>query len=156
MDVDPPNRRSRGLCRGDRLRGRAHAQVNHWRSDLVLWIRTLEVTSQNNLAHNHLGLALANAGRVDEAIAEYRESLRLTPGYMDAHNNLGSALVKLGKYAEAASEFREAVRLNPMSANAQSNLGLALMRSGVVEPAMFCLLNADALNNLEAALRLGG
>ncbi len=42
-------------------------------------------------AHNDLGQALLEEGRVDEALAALREALRLRPEFVQAHNNLGIA-----------------------------------------------------------------
>ena len=49
----------------------------------------------------------------DEAIAEYREAIRLKPDFAEAHNNLGNALQAKGKLDEAIAEYREAIRLKP-------------------------------------------
>jgi Flp pilus assembly protein TadD len=56
----------------------------------------------------NLGNALFRLGRTDEAIAQYREALRLFPGYSGAHFNLGQALSSLGRFAEADAEFAAA------------------------------------------------
>ena len=42
--------------------------------------------------HNILGIGLAGSGRMDEAIAEFREALRLDPGSAQTHWHLGAAL----------------------------------------------------------------
>ena len=44
------------------------------------------------MAHNNLGVALANEGRVDEAIREFSEALRIQPNFADARNNLATML----------------------------------------------------------------
>ena len=41
-------------------------------------------------AHNNLGNALQEQGKLDDAVACYTEALRLKPDYPEAHNNLGS------------------------------------------------------------------
>ena len=43
-------------------------------------------------AHNNLGVALHEQGRLDEAIAACRRALALRPDYAEAHSNLGVAL----------------------------------------------------------------
>ena len=48
------------------------------------------------LAHNGLGVALMNKGRVAEAAAHFREALRLKPDYEFARANLGRALAAIG------------------------------------------------------------
>ena len=57
---------------------------------------------------------------------EYREALRIDPGYANAHNNLGNVLLAQGKHEEAIREFREVVRLQPDSEVARKNLEAAL------------------------------
>ena len=57
-----------------------------------------------------MGNALFRTGRLDEAVGQYREALRLYPGYSGAHNNLGRALAALGRPGEAEAEFAEARR----------------------------------------------
>jgi Flp pilus assembly protein TadD len=42
--------------------------------------------------HNNLGVALVRLGRRDEAIAHFREALRLQPGDIGARDNLARAL----------------------------------------------------------------
>ena len=44
--------------------------------------------------HSNKGVSLASLGLIDEAIAEYREALRINPGYAEAHNNLGVTLYR--------------------------------------------------------------
>src|SRR5579863_2391549 len=44
----------------------------------------------------NLGIELLSRGKLDEAIAQYREAVRLNPKNEDAHFNLGTALAKQG------------------------------------------------------------
>ena len=48
-------------------------------------------------AHNNLGSALANLGRIDEAVVHFSEAVRLTPDSEDARRNLQYALTLQGK-----------------------------------------------------------
>ena len=87
-------------------------------------------------AHNNLGIALSDQGKLDEAIAEYREALRLKPDYAEAHNNLGIALSDQGKLDEAIAEYREAMRLKPDYAEAHNNLGARPEEQGKLDEAI--------------------
>lgn len=48
-----------------------------------------------------------------QAELEFRDAIRLGPGFYKDHYNLGFALHHQGKFAEAEREFREAARLGP-------------------------------------------
>jgi tetratricopeptide (TPR) repeat protein len=87
------------------------------------------------MAHNNLGFVLVDKGQLQEAIAEYREAIRLKPDYAQAHNNLGFALLDKGQFEEAIAEYREAIRLKPDYAEAHYNLGNALMEKDHLEEA---------------------
>jgi tetratricopeptide (TPR) repeat protein len=83
-----------------------------------------------------IGVALAELGRVEEAIACYREGIRLQPTRAEAHVNLGNALHQQGKAAEAASCYREALRHKPDLWQANLNLGNVLSLLGKEEEAV--------------------
>ena len=51
-------------------------------------------------AHNNLGNALQDQGKLDEAIACYRRALELKPDYAEAHTNLGIALQARGSWTK--------------------------------------------------------
>lgn len=85
--------------------------------------------------HYNLGIALARQGKVDEAIREYREALRLFPEYVEAHNNLGNLYLRLGRLDEAAGHLKEAIRILPDYASAWNNLGSVLQRQDLKEEA---------------------
>jgi protein O-mannosyl-transferase len=73
-----------------------------------------------------LGWALFRRGRLDEAIAQCREALRLDPNIAETHNNLGQALALQGRRDEAIVEYREALRLDPHHDEARRLLDEAL------------------------------
>ncbi|HVL67749.1 MAG TPA: tetratricopeptide repeat protein [Vicinamibacterales bacterium] len=108
----------------------AERQTGRWASSIGLWQHTLAVTTDNARAHNHLGHALAAAGRRDEAIRQYEAALRMHPDYPEALNNLGAALAQRGDEERAIVAFRRALQLVPHLPHARSNLGLALARTG--------------------------
>jgi hypothetical protein len=76
-------------------------------------------------AHTWLGLALADQGRLEEAIGHYRASLALDPQSVEAHTNLGAALAQLGRIDEALPHFEAAYRLDPDDPSAHRNLARA-------------------------------
>jgi tetratricopeptide (TPR) repeat protein len=106
-----------------------------WNNDIVLYSRTLEFEPSPPIFSN-LGLALADQGRIDEAVAQYSEALRLKPDYPEAHNNLGLALAGQGRIDEAMAQYFEALRLQPDFPEAYLDLGAALAGQGRFDEAI--------------------
>ena len=112
-------------------------QVGFWKNSMTLFKHTLDVTTNNWLAHNNMGNALAGQGKTDEAIAHYWKSLKINPGWAPVHNNLGNALTKQRKTDEAITYYMRALEIDPMFAEAHNNLGTALTTKGRFEEAVF-------------------
>src|SRR5207247_10879533 len=52
-------------------------------------------------AHYGLGCSLSRQGNLDEAIVEYRASIKMKPDFAEAHCNLGCALLAKGDLGQA-------------------------------------------------------
>jgi tetratricopeptide (TPR) repeat protein len=108
------------------------AQVDYWQNTVTLWTHAVDATSNvNNYgAHHTLGLALRDQGRLDEAIVQFREAVRLDPHFAIAQSNLAQALLKRGRAAEAIPVLVTLTGLRPNDARAQADLGYALSTVG--------------------------
>jgi tetratricopeptide (TPR) repeat protein len=111
-------------------------QVQHWRDSAALFRHALAVTAGNYVAHNNLGLALREQGRLDEARVQYEQAIRIQPRNAAAHNNLGEVLLELGRQADALAPLEQARRLQPGFREAEVNLGSALAGTGRLEEAV--------------------
>jgi tetratricopeptide (TPR) repeat protein len=139
-------------------------QVRYWRDSVSLFRHTDKVTSNNDVAHNHLGIALASQGKLEEAMSHYAAALRIKPREQYVHSNLGIALVRQGRLQEAIVHYEEALRIRPDFALAHNNLGNALATQGKLEEAMSHFSEAlrskpdfaEAHNNLGNALAIQG
>jgi tetratricopeptide (TPR) repeat protein len=83
-----------------------------------------------------LATFLGLAGQNDEAIAAYREALRLKPGDADEYATLGWFLRTLRRDGEAPAAYREALRLRPDHMTAFGGLADALHFAGKPEEAL--------------------
>jgi tetratricopeptide (TPR) repeat protein len=107
-----------------------------------------------------LGNALRAKGRLNDAIASYREALRLHPDFCEAHTNLGLALSEAGRMDEAAKSFAESIRLKPRNPEAHCLWAAALLKAQRLDEAVVHLraavaqrpLYPEAHNNLAIAL----
>ncbi len=77
--------------------------------------------------HNGLGFVLSRQGKLDEAIAQFRDAIRMNPKYTAAYNNMAGSLLKQGKLDEAASYYQTSLSVKP-SASVHNQLGVVLMR----------------------------
>jgi tetratricopeptide (TPR) repeat protein len=105
-------------------------QCGYWKNSATLFSHALQVTKDNALAHNNLGLALFNEGKIKEAIDHYNHAIRIIPDYNIAYNNRGSAYDELGQYQLAIEDCNQAIHLNPDYAEAYNNRGLAYANLG--------------------------
>jgi len=89
-------------------------------------------------ALNNLGIALRETGKLDDAIARFRQALAKHRWlwFPEAHYNLGLALENKGRYDAAIAEYRKAIELKPDNAMAHNNLGNALDDKGQTEEAI--------------------
>jgi tetratricopeptide (TPR) repeat protein len=132
----------------------------------AIWFYSVAVAlrPQSPGAHMNLGVAYANSGYQEEALAEYRaagtvlkEAIRLRPNWADGHLCLGQALSVAQDPDQAIAEFREAVRLKPGWDRARSYLARALLGRGLKKEAIatwreFLVRNPE---HLDARLELG-
>ncbi len=88
------------------------------------------VRPRNPAAHNNLGIALFDAGRRDEAVAAYREAIRLDPLLAAPHNNLGNLQLRAKNLPAAEAAYRDAIRLDPGYAAPHNGLGNVLCNQG--------------------------
>ncbi len=84
----------------------------------------------NFILHNIFGAVLADQENFDEAIINYRKSVKINPDYAEVHNNLGSAFYKLKKYDESIKSYQRAIQIKPHFAEAHNNLGIVFKELG--------------------------
>jgi len=115
-------------------------------------------------AHNHLGIALQQLGRLGDAAAAFERALVLQPDYHEAQYNLGNLRRAEGDLPAAMAAFRRAIALRPDAPEAHNNLGNALQQVGRLVEARACYeralalrpTHASALNNLGNVCRAEG
>ena len=120
-------------------------QLRHWTNSITLFKHAINVTANNSIVHNNLGVTFAVQGKVSEAIKHYTEALRIRPKDVLAHNNLGNALKNQGKISEAIKHYIEALRIRPNYAKAHNDLGNALKNQGKI---------SEAISHYSEALRI--
>lgn len=99
--------------------------------------RTLQIDPRNASAHATLGYAaLYYDWDLEEAEAQFRESIALRPGYSKAHQWYANLLTAAGRFEEAEREMRRAQQLDPLSLIASAALGWVRYFAGRQEEAL--------------------
>ena len=104
----------------------AFVQVGYWRDGLTLMRHSLAETGESAFGCTMLGDALREAGRDDEARAQYQRTIELAPTQPMGHLNLAVEFNDLGQFAAAADQYREAIAVDEHCAQAHAGLAMAL------------------------------
>lgn len=135
-----------------------------WQNSLRFHQTMVERAPNSAQLRNCLGLALVEAGRPEDAKAQYLECLRLNPSSLEARSNLAMILGKQGLTDQALTHYRKVLELKPDYAPARIGLGNILAGQGKYPDAIAQYeetlrnnpLNADAHYNMGVLLaRLG-
>ncbi|MEN6422443.1 MAG: tetratricopeptide repeat protein, partial [Smithella sp.] len=105
-------------------------QCGYWSNSVTLFSRALQVTQNNFVAHNGLGIALFDSKKTKEAIDHYNKAIQIAPPYAFAYINRAVAYVSLGKYQPALDDYSQAIRLQPHYALAYNNRGIVYSKLG--------------------------
>ena len=111
-------------------------QANIWRDDEILNRHIIALNPQARNAHRHLGKALYNQGRYEEALDPARVAVEQRPDYFKAHVTLGLTLTALDRLEEAETHLRRAIELNPKVNSTRINLSDVLYNQGQYEEAL--------------------
>ncbi|QTA81913.1 Tetratricopeptide repeat-containing protein [Desulfonema limicola] len=121
-------------------------QAKHWTNTFTLFKNAVNIDPDNWVAHNSLGVFLAEHGKIDDAILHFSRSLQINPSYAFTYNNLGTALAEKGRFDKASEQFLMALKLDPDYTEPYYNLGLIYTEKGDTEQAVkyfFKVLNID-------------
>jgi cytochrome c-type biogenesis protein CcmH/NrfG len=116
--------------------GMTIARNADYRDPIRMWQDVISKQPEHPSAHFALGDVLLVQGRQSEAIAHYRESLRLAPDHPGRSRLLGEALLDVGQVSDAMPHLRTAVRVQPDDPWHHLALGRGLTMTGDYEGAL--------------------
>jgi tetratricopeptide (TPR) repeat protein len=120
-------------------------QCGYWKNNFELFNHAVLVTKDNYVAHNNVGLTLAEEGKTNGAIYHYNKAINIKPDYADAYYNRGIIYDKRGQYQLAIEDYNQAIRLQPNFARAYNNSGAASFKLGQ---------NSRAIDDFNKAIQL--
>jgi protein O-mannosyl-transferase len=88
-----------------------------------------EINPRDPMSHSNLGTYLLEKGQLQEAVAQYETTIRLTSDrglLANTYANLGTAHRELGNVEKSRDSYEEAIRLNPGQFNAYYGRGRLL------------------------------
>ena len=135
----------------------ARTQTTYWRDSETLWTHALSCTTNNTIAHNNLGDAFYQQGRMNEAIAQFQKTLAIDPNNPEANYDLGNAFFQQGRMDEAIAQFQKTLAINSSDmdvhynyADVHNNLGNVFLRQGRMDEAVAQFQKALAINPKDA------
>ena len=128
-------------------------QVRLWKNTATLFNHTISVTKNNWMAHGILGAALAEQGKLDLAMREFQETLKIEPLAFEGHFGMGALLADAGQAQEAILHYEKAIVVRPNAPRAHNNLGTLLAQTGRLEEAVAHFRKAAELDSSDWAVR---
>ena len=139
-----------------------------WKDNFTLVSRDITKNPESAPAHASLGdLYLHKSHFVNDsqeksgfqfrAIAEFRRSVGIYPGYSSAWERLGNAWGQAGQPDRAIKAYQKAIQLNPQNTKAANKLGILYIRLSYYDSAAYYfrrILSVDT-NNIIAYLNIG-
>lgn len=127
------------------LAGVTRTQIDVWRSEQDLWLHAWQVTADNYLAADKVGVGLQKQGRYQDALQYFKQALQINPGDALANFNVGVDLHLQGKVPQAVQhyELTAGQDTNPiLRADAFENMGAAYVQLGNLQRARESYLKA--------------
>jgi tetratricopeptide (TPR) repeat protein len=137
----------------------AHLRNEVWGDPVGFWRDAVEKAPRKPRTWVNLGVALGDAGRLDEAIHAYESALRIDPGQVLARYNLANVYVRMGLVEPAVRHLEALLRRTPGSPATRTTLASLYVRQGRqdrAEEELLAALRADPSCGpaLEALARL--
>ena len=117
---------------------------DHYRQVVAESQAAVQAATNDWMLHENLARLLEANNEASQAIAQWREVVRLLPQSPQAYYHLGNLLDTMGRSEEGLSCFEEALRRNPNLPEAHNGRALALANVGRL---------AEAQRELEAVVR---
>jgi tetratricopeptide (TPR) repeat protein len=92
-------------------------------------------TRQQAEEHYYAALDLMAEGKLEEAVAAYRESLGVDPLFTEAMHGLARALQDLERYDEAIAIAQQITKLDPDDVLAHTSLSVLYQKKGMIPEA---------------------
>jgi tetratricopeptide (TPR) repeat protein len=110
-------------------------QVGYWKNSETLFKHALQVTTDNYMAHNSLGLVFFNKDDLDGAIREFQEALQIRPNFA-SYNGLGVCFTLKNEMERAVEYYSKGLQFEPSNIDIHMNLGILLTSIGRIDEAI--------------------
>lgn len=99
-----------------------------WRTCVDFWQDNAKKAPRKARVHNNLGVALSEAGKIDESIEAYKKAIELDKYYQDPLSNIAVAYSIKGEIDKAIESLQAAIHIAPNYPEAYNNLGSLLIQ----------------------------
>ncbi len=118
-------------------------QIGLWKNSQTLWEFVVKTFPEDSgIAHAYLAISYEQKDKLDDSLAEFDRSLRLSPKLLIAHDGKGITLFKKGLVDQAIQEYKRALELDPHYTLAHQNLWGAYEMKGMHEAAVAEIMEA--------------
>lgn len=114
---------------------RTFAHNKTWSDPITFYTHILKFEKGTARVHNNLGMAYSDQGRIDQAIAQYKDAISISDAYPNTHHNLALAYLSENDTAKAISELKRAVAMDPAFYHSYYYLARIYQRLGDQEQA---------------------
>ncbi len=116
-----------------------------WESSVAFWKYNSEHAPLKARVHNNYGVALNEAGRIDESIVAYQKAISLDKFYSDPLSNIAVAYCLKDDVDKAIDSLKVALHICPNYPEAYNNLGTLLIKKKQYDDAERMLATAVQL-----------
>jgi len=141
---------------GKAVAARGDEKKQWYEKSMEAYQKALAMKADDASYHNNFALALANAGKLQEAQAELVKAAELDPPNGGRYFfNLGAVLINTNHMKEATEAFKKATEADPNFADAYFQLGVTLTGMASVDPSTGAIVPAPGTKEaLEKYLQL--